>query len=758
MSEKKLTTRIQQKADTDANWGKATNFVPLKGEYIYYSDLHRVKVGDGVTKVGELPFLADNNTTYNASDGIKLDGNTFKHTNAVAAKSSGFYKVSYDAQGHITGSTAVTKADITNLGVPGADTHQAIKTLNTNNSSGLSVNSGEAIAGSGTINLHKVSKTGSYNDLNNKPDLSAYVQKSGGSLSGVIQGGAIDVHPENGGTIIGYYTNDLAFLTKRGGSYLVTDTTTNTVLSNSASGDSMANMFDGSPSYAYYTVSAKTDVVVIMIKSPTAYSWTTTAGIGFGSVNWRAKNIKIEMGYSATNKGTAQSPDADIVWATRANVTEYGKGLYYCSASGPNASEGGISSSTWSYMRLTLTNFNTTGARIAQIFTINYGSSGMHNTFLGRGGGTVYGTINAQGLKVNDTGVALATPSNLTSTLGLGSHNTNITWGTVKAANGYTMRYGADQGGGGSFAIGEKGGQTSMQVDGDIYVHEGNDKLVSYADIKGGGATSVSTDTDGKIKISSTNTTYGIANSSSAGLVKSSTTGTASGRDYKVQVNSDGTMKVNVPWTDTNTDTHWMTHAYVGVKDQPSNAATSNGNTYLKVCDENTIRSQFNIKGVGATTVASDANGNITITSNDTHPAVVNNNPTLSWGGQSTVGTIGGTALTVTMPANPNSDTHWSSCLYVGAKGVAANKATSNGEAYLKLYENGALRSQFNIKGSGGTQVATDSNGGIVISSPATTNKDATLVWGSTVTLATVGSTNITAKLPDATVTMIDLR
>lgn len=111
MSEKKLTTRIQQKTDTEANWDKATNFVPLKGEYIYYSDLHKVKVGDGVTKVGSLPFLAD------------------------------------------------------------SDTHQSIKALNTNNTSAQTVSSSEAIAGSGTINLHKVAKTGSYNDLNNKPTI-----------------------------------------------------------------------------------------------------------------------------------------------------------------------------------------------------------------------------------------------------------------------------------------------------------------------------------------------------------------------------------------------------------------------------------------------------------------------------------------------------------------------------------------------------------------------------------------------------------
>ena len=73
MSEKKLTTRIQQKMDTKANWDKATNFVPLKGEYIYYSDLHKVKVGDGVTKVGSLPFLADSGGTV-TSVTIKMNG------------------------------------------------------------------------------------------------------------------------------------------------------------------------------------------------------------------------------------------------------------------------------------------------------------------------------------------------------------------------------------------------------------------------------------------------------------------------------------------------------------------------------------------------------------------------------------------------------------------------------------------------------------------------------------------------------------
>lgn len=225
----------------------------------------------------------------------------------------------------------------------------------------------------------------------------SFLSLSGGTLSGVIKGGAIDIHPENDGTIIGYYTNDLAFLTQRGGSYTMKNKTTNTVIADSASSNTATNMFDGSPSYFNYSVAAVTNVIEIVIKSPTTYSYTTQCGIGFGASNWRAKDIKIEFGYSATNKGTAQNPDSDIVWKTRINQTNQGNGLVYGAGGGPNANEGGVSSSAWSYIRLTLTNFNSTGPRIAQIFTINYGSKGMHSTFLGLGGGTLYGGLNVKG-------------------------------------------------------------------------------------------------------------------------------------------------------------------------------------------------------------------------------------------------------------------------------------------------------------------------------------------------------------------------
>ena len=62
MAEKTLRTRIQMKTDTEANWLRATNFIPKNGEIIIYAidathNYQRVKVGDGIKKVNELPFI-----------------------------------------------------------------------------------------------------------------------------------------------------------------------------------------------------------------------------------------------------------------------------------------------------------------------------------------------------------------------------------------------------------------------------------------------------------------------------------------------------------------------------------------------------------------------------------------------------------------------------------------------------------------------------------------------------------------------------
>lgn len=64
-----------------------------------------------------------------AADKTKLNGiaagaNNYTHpSSAAGAQSSGLYKITTDANGHVTAVTAVTKEDITALGIPGQDTN-----------------------------------------------------------------------------------------------------------------------------------------------------------------------------------------------------------------------------------------------------------------------------------------------------------------------------------------------------------------------------------------------------------------------------------------------------------------------------------------------------------------------------------------------------------------------------------------------------------------------------------------------------------
>ncbi|WP_294759295.1 hypothetical protein [uncultured Gemmiger sp.] len=92
-------------------------------------------------------FAVPKDTTYNpatqsanglmtAADKKKLDGiaegaNKYTHP-AYTAKDAGLYKVTVDATGHVSAATAVAKADITALGIPGKDTTYSPATQSAN--------------------------------------------------------------------------------------------------------------------------------------------------------------------------------------------------------------------------------------------------------------------------------------------------------------------------------------------------------------------------------------------------------------------------------------------------------------------------------------------------------------------------------------------------------------------------------------------------------------------------------------------------
>lgn len=58
------------KNDTSSNWAKAT-FIPKEDEIILYTDLLKIKVGDGKTKIGDLPFLENETPTFNGEYNLK---------------------------------------------------------------------------------------------------------------------------------------------------------------------------------------------------------------------------------------------------------------------------------------------------------------------------------------------------------------------------------------------------------------------------------------------------------------------------------------------------------------------------------------------------------------------------------------------------------------------------------------------------------------------------------------------------------------
>ena len=69
-----IKSRIQQKHDIESNWLKATNFIPKQGEIIVYDKdttytYERFKIGDGATKVNDLPFI-----NFSEAERTKLAG------------------------------------------------------------------------------------------------------------------------------------------------------------------------------------------------------------------------------------------------------------------------------------------------------------------------------------------------------------------------------------------------------------------------------------------------------------------------------------------------------------------------------------------------------------------------------------------------------------------------------------------------------------------------------------------------------------
>ena len=218
----------------------------------------------------------------------------------------------------------------------------------------------------------------------------------------VLTQGYLNIHPENSAIIIPFIHNDLAFLNKKGGSYKIYKTTSTTFTSNTltevntsiSGGD---NMLDGSPSYTMLTESGDF-TAVIDLSLHKLFQYSNVFYIDFGSSGWRAKNISVYV----------KNADNETNYTSKGSVTNQTKGNWYYSISHSSTS-GGTTVQGFNRLRIVLSGFATTnstsGKRIAQVGLINYGSEGVKETFISRGGcNGIYGSLLPQSNNSLDLG------------------------------------------------------------------------------------------------------------------------------------------------------------------------------------------------------------------------------------------------------------------------------------------------------------------------------------------------------------------
>ena len=192
-----------------------------------------------------------------------------------------------------------------------------------------------------------------------------------------ITAGYLNIHPENSPVIIPFMNNDIAFLPKRGGTYSISyDGTTQSI--------NIDGCFDGTPSYGYGIGNSSdyTEIVIVLNLFKT-FTWTNSIYCDFGSAGWRAKNVKVEV---------INTNYASDVWTQKYSNTNLGKGHFYVTMThipvGADNAGGGFNK-----IRFTFSSFNSNIFRIAQLGIYNYGSLGLSETFVSKGGAALYGTL-----------------------------------------------------------------------------------------------------------------------------------------------------------------------------------------------------------------------------------------------------------------------------------------------------------------------------------------------------------------------------
>ena len=712
MAQKVIKVRNKVKYDTEANWAKSDP-VLLAGELAVSSDRNnRIKVGDGTNKWSALSFsglkvgsnitLANDtisitktnvtsalgytppttNTTYNdatqsahglmtAADKKKLDGiasgaNAYTHPSATAY-ASGLYKITTNNLGHVTAATAVTKSDITALGIPGQDTNTTYNDATQSAHGLMSVADKKKLdgiaSGANKITVDSSMSTSSTNPVQNKVIKTELDKKMN------IEATALTNENLNDIRTYGFYFG--------GG--------TNTV----------TNKPEGIDAFGLH-----------VYRSAGGYAIQELTG---ANINDRSKYIRQYNGSTWTTWLT-EAIFSDTPVAGKIVVTD--------------GTSGKVKSSSYTIASSVPANAKFTDT----VYT--------HPSYTAKAAGLYKVTVDDKGHVSAATAV---TKSDITA-LGIPSANTDTHFTTgLKVGASATATANAEA------------------TNGNVFLNVmDNTTIRDSHKVVGSGATSVTSDANGIITISSSNTTYNDATQSAHGLMtaadKKKLDGIASGANaythpsatayasglYKITTNALGHVTaatavtksditaLGIPGQDTNT--HYRTNLVVGTSDTGNAVkAATNGNVCLKLFDDSDFRNGYVIKGTGATSVTSDSQGNITINSTNTvytHPSYTAKSSGLykvtvdDKGHVSAATAVTKSDITALGIPSQDTNTHYTTKLIAGASATAtANAATTatNNAVYLNLMDDSTIRNSHKITGGGQTSVYSDANGNITI-------------------------------------------
>ena len=154
---------------SNMEWKTTTNhpagalvITKISGKLTDTNTAHQHSAGAGLTIEGSITDWVSGSTNVKYKAALVSETlNTNAAVSTPAANAERTYPVILDKNGKLA--TIVPWSD--------TNTHQSIKTLDTTATTAQDTNANEGIAGNGKITLHKISKTGNYNDLINKPTI-----------------------------------------------------------------------------------------------------------------------------------------------------------------------------------------------------------------------------------------------------------------------------------------------------------------------------------------------------------------------------------------------------------------------------------------------------------------------------------------------------------------------------------------------------------------------------------------------------------